>query len=255
MNNDLTQKLVGAMNAKAVQDAQELSQSMGVMGETLGELVRKLAREQLAHERALQRVKQYEQALNQAKQQLDGYAVAAQANKDTREAESHPTRAQYADWFKFDGAEYRCGIAARDYTLRLLELRDQLEAYMDVRGEWIIPVVQERDELLDVLNSIGAKCETGDDGKCEWRFPFYDGDGNACAVLPLGEWREKRIECARQLERLQNIEDINEYVVRGDVEKGLLVGIRAALAHLEAGRDTWALDGLRKLAKSAQVKE
>lgn len=252
----LQQHLLASMNAKAVQDARELEQSMGVMGETLGELVRKLAREQLAHELALQRVKQYEQALIQAKQQINGYAAAAQANKDTREAHSHPSRKQYADFFKFDGAEYRCGIAARDYTLALLELRDRLEADMDASGEWVIPVVQDRDALLDVLNSIGAKCESDVPGSiCEWHFPIYDCDGNACAVLPLDEWREKRIECARRLERLQNIEDINEYVVRGDVEKGLLVGIRAALAHLEAGRDTWALEGLRKLAKSAQVKE
>lgn len=92
-----------------------------------------------------------------------------------------------------------------------------------------------------------------DDGTWEWRVPIYGPKGEVVSLLPVDEWIQTRKDYALRLNELQVHEDINDYLASGKSAEAIKVGLRNVKEHLEAGRETWALEAVKAMLKAGQA--
>lgn len=240
--NETEQKLLNLMNKAAVDENKHLKSAAGVLRDIIDRLVAETAAERVnrttyQNER---RVMQDKLAALQAQLDashggmVDAEEVASLIDHLAKHGEFPPL--------------FSTTPAIRDGLIALLE-RHSIQHDLQVEREARDAMQEERDELVRLT---GAEWRDDADGNGCWHFPVYDASGNVLAMLPPDEWTDTRKSCALQIQMLQDNQDINEFIVRGETENALLHCIRAALEHVEAGRETHARDVLRKLARKAR---
>ena len=136
------------------------------------------------------------------------------------------------------------------------KLQAELAAAKTVADQGKAQTPYERDlgqRAVEMLVQAGAEMTPVDSETDTWLWPIYGPEGEVVSLLPVDEWIQTRKDYALRLNELQVHEDINDYLALGKQAEAVKVGLQNVKEHLEAGRETWALEAVKAMLKAGQA--